>query len=116
VDAAAGLQRPVGLGRVADRDAVLAAVTQHPLDAIAEVGVIDDDLGDAGGGQRCEMVGDQRPPTHLQQRLGHGIGQWPHPFAAAGGQDHRPHRLATSGTRSSGGNPASRSCSAANSG
>jgi hypothetical protein len=115
-DATTGLQRPLGLDRVADRHAVLAAIAEHGLDLVAEVGVVDDEVTDTRRGQRFEVVDDQRAAGDRQQRLRRGVGQRPHALAAAGGQDHRPHRLAASAARSSDGSPFSMSCSAASSG
>ena len=90
-DAAGGLQR-LGFGRVADRHAEQLAVAERAFDHLAEVGVVDHQFGEAGGAQPFDVPDDQRLAAGRQQRLGVGVGQRAHAFAAPGGQDHRAHR------------------------
>ncbi|CFN66696.1 Uncharacterised protein [Bordetella pertussis] len=61
-------------------------------DALAQPGVVDDDVAQAGGHQAFDMPDDQRLAAHGQQGLGRGVGQRAHAFAAAGGQDHGAHQ------------------------
>ncbi len=91
-DAASRLQR-ARFARVVQARAILAAVAQRLLDQVAQVGVVDDDLGDAGADQVEDVPDDQRPAAHFEQRLGAGVGQRAHTFAAPGGEDHGFHGM-----------------------
>jgi hypothetical protein len=61
------------------------------LDHLPEVGVVDDELDDARRGQAFDVPHDQRLAAGRQQRLGAGVGERAHAFAAAGGEDHGFH-------------------------
>ncbi len=89
-NAASGLEgRP--LGGVDQAGTKLLAAAERFLDQVAEVCVIDHDVGDARTHQIQDVPHDQRAAAHLQQGLRAGIGQGPHPLAAAGRKDHRLH-------------------------
>ncbi len=90
-DAARGLQRG-GFGRIADAHAVRGAVAQRAFDFVAEPGVIDDDVADAGRGQARQMPDDQRLAADRQHGLGQAVGQRAHAFAAARGKNHGAHQ------------------------
>jgi len=56
-------------------------------------GGVDDDVPDAGAGERLDVPLDQRFAAHLQQRFGRVVGQRPHALAAPGREDHGSHRF-----------------------
>jgi hypothetical protein len=62
------------------------AVAERVLDHLPEVGVVDDELDDACRGQAFDVPHDQRLAARHQQRLGAGVGERAHAFAAAGGR------------------------------
>lgn len=61
--------------------------------------MVDHDIGEAGLGQRFQVILDQTLAAGLHQWLGRVQGEWAHPLALAGGQDHRLHTLASAGWR-----------------
>ena len=63
-----------------------AAVAQRGFDFVAQPGMVDDDVGKAGGGQPAQVPHDERLPAHRQQGLGQAVGQRAHALAAAGGE------------------------------
>ncbi len=81
-----------GFGRPGDAHAEGRAVAQRFFEPVAEVGVVDDELGEAGGAQAFDVPHDQRLAAHRQQRLGRVVGERAHALAAAGGEDHRFRR------------------------
>jgi hypothetical protein len=87
-DAAGGFQR-AGLGRPGDAHAEGCAVTERLFQPVAEVGVVDDELAEAGGAQALDVPHDEGLAAHRQQRLGGVVGERAHALAAAGGEDHR---------------------------
>ncbi len=91
-DAAGGFQRARRFRRIADSQTPLRAVAERCLDLLAEVGVVDDDLGEPGCRQSFQMPGDERLAAHRQQRLGRVVGQRAHPFAASCGKNEGFHQ------------------------
>ena len=77
----------------ADRiiDAAIAAVAERVFNHLAQMRMIDHDLGNAGAHQINNVPDNQRPAPHFQQRLGASIRQRPHTLAATGGEDHCFH-------------------------
>lgn len=62
------------------------------LQRIGKIVDVDDHLFDPGGAQPVEDMIEQRLAANLDQRLGAGRGQRPHPLAEPGGHDHRGGR------------------------
>ena len=92
-----------GLGRIAQPHAVCPAVAQRGLDALAQPGVVHQDVGDAGPREAFQVPGDQGAAAHGQQGLGAGVRQRTHALAAPRGQDHGAHQKeypSACGTRS----------------
>jgi hypothetical protein len=77
--------------RVADGQAEARAVAQRRDDLLLQPGGVDHHLAHAAAREGREMPLDQRLAAHAQQRLRAGVGQRPHAFAAAGGEDDRFH-------------------------
>ena len=73
-------------------EAVRCAVAHRAFDFVAEPGVIDDDVADAGRGQARQMPDDQRLAADRQHGLGQAVGQRAHAFAAARGKNHGAHQ------------------------
>ncbi len=71
-----------------DLQAMLAA-GEVRFDRIGEIMDVDHRLPHAGGAQMLEHMVEQRLAGDLDQRLGPGRGQRPHPLAQPGGHDHR---------------------------
>lgn len=56
---------------------------------MAEVGVVDHELGEACGAQAFDVPHDQRLAAYRKQGLGRVIGERAHALATPGCQDHR---------------------------
>ena len=65
------------------------AVAERSFEPVAEVGVVDDELAEAGGVQAFDVPHDQRLAARLEQRLGGVVGERAHALSATGGEDHR---------------------------
>jgi hypothetical protein len=63
-DAARSFQRAWRCGRPADADAESAPIAERRFKHLAEVGMIDDEIGNPCGGQTFDVPDDQRPATH----------------------------------------------------
>jgi hypothetical protein len=91
-DAAGGFQRALRFGRPPDRDAERRAITQRLHQLVAQMRMVDDDVRDARGDQTLDVPHDERLAARFEQRFGQIVGERPHAFAAAGGEDHCLHR------------------------
>ncbi len=99
-DTAPGLQR-LTFGGKANGDTQATAVAQDGFQLVAQPGVVDHQVGDTSGGQRLDMVLDERTTVHFDQWLGARQRQRTHPFALARRQDHGLHGWARSACNSS---------------
>ena len=90
-NATGGLERRA-FCRIDKARAKLAAVTQRVFNQLTQMRMVDDDLGDARSDQIDDMPDDEWATPHRQQRLGAGVGEWAHPFAATRGKNHRFHQ------------------------
>ena len=90
-DATASFQRVFMLRGITDLHAIAAAIAQEILDLSPQVGVIDDNLMDAGLGQGLKMIFDEALPPRLQQRFGEVIGERAHALSPSRRQDHGLH-------------------------
>ena len=100
VNPAAGFQG-FTLGRIADGHAETAAVAQIVFDLLAEPGVVDHQFIETRGGQRTNVVLDQRHAGGANQRLRRVQRQRAQPLALAGGQNHRLHACGACGSSAS---------------
>src|SRR5688572_10349487 len=91
MNAATGFQRLGTLVAVRYGKPVTCAVTQRGFDQVAEPGGVDHDLVKARASQALQVVFDETPATHTQQRLRLAIRERPHAFAATRGEHHGPH-------------------------
>ncbi len=85
-DAAAGIQEARPLVR--DEDPWRAATRQMRLHLVGEVVDVDHGGLDADGLEAVEHVVDERPPGHLDQRLGLAVRERPHAGAEPCGEHH----------------------------
>ena len=90
-DAASRLQGGT-FRRIANVDVPARAVTQGRFEGRAEVGMVDDQIANAGARQRLDEPDDQRLAAHGQQRLGDPVGQRAHALTTTRGQNHGAHR------------------------
>ena len=99
-DAAPGFQR-LTLGGEADGDPQRTAIAQGGFQLVAQPGAIAHQLGDTRRRPGPDVMLDQRPAVHLDQRLGQAERQGSHPLALARRQDHGLHASARSACSSS---------------
>jgi hypothetical protein len=64
------------------------SLEKYAFNLLTQPGGVDHQFGKPAPRQRLGMPADQRLAAHLQQGLGHGVGQRAHALAAAGGHDH----------------------------
>ena len=69
-----------------------AAVAERRLDLLAEVGMVDHYLAEAGCGQPFQVPDDQRSAADAKQRLRRRVGQRPQALTASGSENHRSHQ------------------------
>jgi hypothetical protein len=64
------------------------AVAQEVLDLLAQVGVVDDQVGKARRPEALDLPDDEGLAAGFQQGFGRVVGEGAHALAQAGGQDH----------------------------
>ena len=85
---AAGLEQKFAFVGDGDRE-IRRLGCEMGFKRIGEIVDVDHQLADPGSAQPVEHMIDQRLAGQLDQRLGPGRGQRPHPLAQASGHDHR---------------------------
>jgi|GEM_PF-4287262 len=86
-DAARGFERH-GFRGIGEPHAEARTVAEGCFDLLAEPGMIDDDLDDARLRQALDLPDDERLAAGVEQWLGPGVGEGPHPVASARSENH----------------------------
>ena len=94
-DATRSFQCARRFGRPADTRAEGIPIAERRFEHVAEVGVVDDEIGNPGSNQAFDVPDDQRFSAYGEQRLGAMVGEWAHALAPACGKNHRFHRHVT---------------------
>ena len=94
LDATAGFEQLAALVADAhiDTEALLGGEIVYNL--VGEMVHIDDHAGEPGLLEPQDDTLDERLASHLDQRLGHGIGQWFEARTQSGGKNHCLHHSA----------------------
>ncbi len=90
-DATPGFERRGRFRRVAYMHPVGSAVAEVVHEHLAEMGMVDHDIAQAGSPECVDEVKDQWAITDLQQRLRARVSQRTQPLATPGCQNHRLH-------------------------